>query len=108
MTRDEIIKEIIDKEFVEKVCTTFGSILGENKDDFYGEFWLIILDEIPEDKLINLYNNKQLYFYLLSIARNQITNDKSKFNKKYQTKIDKVDIENYLRITEENYDNDEY
>lgn len=107
MTRDDIIKELIDKEFIEKLCTTFSSMLGENKDDFYGELWLIIL-EIPEEKLIKLYEEKSLYFYLLSVARNQVVNDRSTFNRMYNKKITTISIDDYLIDIENENNSEEY
>lgn len=103
-TKDEIIQELINKKFIEKLCTTFSGQLGGNKDDFYGEMWMIILTEISEEKLVKLYHDKTLYFYLLSIARNQVVNDKSTFNRMYNRKINTIPIEDY--ITEQDEDNE--
>jgi hypothetical protein len=70
--------------------------LGTNKEDWKQEMWLIIL-ELPEDKLIRLYENKELDWYILSIARNQVVNDRSTFNRKYNDKrityIDEYPVE---------------
>lgn len=88
----EAIKYLMDKKLVQRLGGHYQSYLKDNREDFEEDLWEIILN-IPEDKLNTLYQNKQLDFYILSIARNQITNDKSNFNKLYQTKINKVDLD---------------
>lgn len=86
----------MDKELIDKLGNTFHSQLGTNKEDWKQEMWLIIL-ELPEDKLIRLYENKELDWYILSIARNQVVNDRSTFNRKYNDKrityIDEYPVE---------------
>lgn len=84
--RDDVINYLYNKQLIPKLGSTFISQLGINREDFEQELWLIIL-EIPEDKLIELYDKKQLDWYILSVARNQVVNDKSTFNKKYNSKI---------------------
>lgn len=103
MTKDKVIKYLINKKLVERLGAHYQSYLEDLKEDFQQELWLIIL-ELPEDKLIRLYENKQLDFYLLSIARNQVVNDKSTFNRMYNRKINTIPIEDY--ITEQDEDNE--
>lgn len=86
MTRDDVINTIINSNLIEKLSNTFVSRLGVNKEDFIQEMYLILL-EIPEERLVKLYTEGSLNFYLLSVARNQVVNDKSTFNKKYNSKI---------------------
>lgn len=100
--RDEVINYLIDKQLIPKLATTFSSQLGNNKEDFIQEMWVIIL-EIPTEKLITLYENKQLDWYILSVARNQVVNDKSTFNRKYNSKI----IEYVSEYVEKDIEEDE-
>lgn len=99
--RDEVIQYLLDKQLIDKLATTFCSQLGSNKDDFIQEMWVIIL-ELPTDKLVSLYDNKQLDWYILSIARNQVVNERSTFNRVYNRKINTIPIEEY--ITEQDED----
>lgn len=96
ISRDDVIQYLMDKELIDKLGNTFHSQLGTNKEDWKQEMWLIIL-ELPEDKLIRLYENKELDWYILSIARNQVVNDRSTFNRKYNDKrityIDEYPVE---------------
>lgn len=86
MTKNEIITEIYNSNIVVKLAKKYGSYIKDyNIDDFCQEIYLI-LAEMPDDKLINLYNTKQLDFYIISIIRNQATNDISTFNKTYNPK----------------------
>lgn len=98
MTKDEVIKYVIDKQLIPKLATTFSSLLGGNKDDFIQEMYMILLTEIPDSKLIKLYEDKHLDYYILSIARNQVVNDKSTFNRiyNYNRKINTIPIEDYI------------
>lgn len=92
LKKDEVIKYLINKKLVERLGAHYQSYLEDLKEDFQQELWLIIL-ELPEDKLIRLYENKQLDFYLLSIARNQITNSNSKFNRKYRDRMEIIPLD---------------
>ena len=92
MKKDEVIKYLINKKLVERLGAHYQSYLENLKEDFQQELWLIIL-ELPEDKIIRLYEDKQLDFYILSIARNQITNSNSKFNRKYRDRMEIIPLD---------------
>lgn len=86
MNRDNIIQFIVTSKIVEKLANRFASLLGNNKEDYIQELYLMILT-IPEDKLISLYSRNELIYYIISIARNQAVYKKSDFNKIYNNQL---------------------
>lgn len=96
MNKEEIISNIIQSNIVEKVTNSLLNTLGPYKDDFIQEMYLIIL-ELPDDKLFELYNKGQLYFYIVRILRNQAINSKSKFSQYIKdTKLPRAEIDEKL------------
>lgn len=79
-TREYILTEVYNSNILKKMANKYASKLKGDIDDFVSHCLLIIC-EIPEDKLVKLYNDNQLYFYVVKIANNQCWNDKSTFNK---------------------------
>lgn len=84
---DKIIKNIIDLQIVDKIGKSYRRHLKDEKDDYLQDLWIKIL-EMPEEKLIDLYKSNELVYYLLAVAKNDIFNKYSKFNKKYKRIID--------------------
>lgn len=98
MDRDSILIDIYNKHIIERVCSAYWSKIGDLKEDCIQYIWLLIC-ELPEQKLIDLYNKNQLDYYIYSIGRNQIWNDKSSFYQLYKGKLQQVwgEIENIIR-----------
>lgn len=84
---DTIIQNIIDMKIVDKIGRSYQKYLNDEKDDYLQDLWLKIL-EMPEDKIIKLYNSNELVYYLLAVTKNDIFNKYSTFNKKYKKIID--------------------
>lgn len=108
ITKNKIIEEVYNSNIVKKIANKFKSYLKENIDDFQQEMFLQLL-EIPDDKLIELYKNKQLYFYVVRILQNNVVNKYSLFNRQYtneqeitfsQLEFDVDRYENNEEITE--------
>lgn len=68
--------------------------------DFEQEM-ILELYNIPTDKLKELYLNNELDNYFAQICLNQIVNQKSTFNKQYETNITKIDVTDYENILTE-------
>lgn len=83
MEKNRIIEDVLKSGLIDSLTTPLISYIGlENIEDFKQDMYLILL-ELPSTKLEELFNNKELDFYIISIARNQARNKKSKFNKLY-------------------------
>ena len=106
MDRDSILIEIYNKHIIERVCSAYWSKIGDLKEDCIQYIWLLIC-ELPEKKLIDLYSKNQLDYYIYSIGRNQIWNDKSSFYQLYKGKLQQVwgELENIIK-NEQNKEND--
>lgn len=91
-TRDDIIQGIIDEQIIEKCSTVFANYISpELKYDYIQDMYLAIL-EIPDDKLLQLYNDGTLNFYILSICKYQATMNNSKFHTRYTNKLKTVQL----------------
>lgn len=71
-------------------------------DDLIQEIYIILL-EYNKDKLIDLYNKKQLRYFLVGIIQRQYHSSTSPFYKKYKKYYTLVD-ENYINNVEVNDD----
>ena len=79
MTRDDILTEVYNSQVLNKMANKYISRLKGNTDDFISHC-LLILCEMDEAKLVKLYNDKQLYFYIIRVCTNQAVNQSSTFN----------------------------
>lgn len=102
--RENILTHIFKSGLVESLTKELlieGYIGYDNSEDFLGEMYRILC-EINSNKLVKLYMENQLQFYIISIVRNQARNKKSDFNRKYN-KITLVPIIIDKDETEEEY-----
>lgn len=79
MSRDSILEEVYKSQILNKMANKYISRLGGNVDDYISHC-LLILCEMDEAKLVKLYNDNQLYFYIVRICVNQAVNSSSTFN----------------------------
>ena len=104
MNKEEIMKSLIGRSIPEKLARKFASRFKSKEDaeDYVQEMYLAILEtmEKRQQQIDNLYNEGKIYDYFARICLNQIVNKKSKFNREYETNINKVELEN------ENYGDD--
>lgn len=85
MTKNEVIEELVKDNTVEKIVF---KLLSSSKnrfdapDDLIQDIYLLLLEK--EDELvISLYEKKQLGYYLLKIARNQLLSQNSPYYTQY-------------------------
>lgn len=90
----QIFKEIAEKQLVEKIIKNLG-VSPKYRDDLAQEVYIIIL-EYDRDKITEMYNNKQLNFFLTRIIKNQINSVTSPFYRKYRK---------FYELTDENKNN---
>lgn len=104
--KNDIYIKIMKLCIPEKMANKFNDRFKNTQDryDYVQDMYLILL-EIPEDKLQGLYERKELPDYFSQICLNQITNRKSKFHKTYETYMDKIRINNFNNI-DDNEDTD--
>jgi hypothetical protein len=90
MGRNEILIEFWKSEEVNNAFSKMHPI--ELQDDLKAEVFLILC-EMPEAKLIDLYDKKQLRFYLVRIMLNLIQSTDKKFYQKYRNFTELVGYE---------------
>jgi hypothetical protein len=103
-TRNDILIEFWESQEVNHAISKMQPI--ELQEELKSELFLRIA-EIPEDKLIDLYNKKQLRFYVVRIMLNLIRSTDHKFYKKFRNFVEyvpieeieneQVDVSNYVR-----------
>lgn len=100
MNRDEIINYIIKLKVIEKASLRYASMLYDYRDDFIQQVYLQIL-QMPEDKLLELFNKNELIYYILAVCRNNAINQYSDFAKihlqKNTVSIEDEDIQSILQ-----------
>lgn len=89
-TRNDILIEFWESQEVNHAISKMHPI--ELQEELKSELFLRIA-EIPEDKLIELYNKKQLRFYVVRIMLNLIRSTDHKFYKKFRNFVEYVPIE---------------
>lgn len=84
--RDKILKDIYNSQIINKLASKHISKLNDYRDDFIQEMYLLLC-EMPEDKLISLYENKELDYYIIYVAKAFAFNDNGDFWEKMKGRI---------------------
>lgn len=96
MKKETIINALIKHGIPEKLSKKYASRFkcDEDIEDFCQEMYLIMLETIEKhtEKMEKLYDEGKIYDYFARICINQIINQKSKFNRDYETQITKVEM----------------
>ena len=85
MGRNEILIEFWQSKEVNAAFKKMHPV--ELQEDLKSEVFLI-LAELPHDKLIDLYEKKQLRFYVVRIMLNLVQNNKTPFYKKFRNFVE--------------------
>lgn len=93
MTRSEIIAEVAEQKAVERIVANVGhSGLTADLSDLVQEIYMILLT-YDEDKIIDLWENEALSYFIARIAINQYRSSNSPFHVVYRRFREKsVDI----------------
>lgn len=85
MTKYEVVDIIAREHLVERIV---NKLLSSSKnpfdcpEDLIQDIYLLLLQK-DDDLIVNLYNNGEIGFYLLKIARNQLLSANSPYYTKY-------------------------
>lgn len=93
---NRIVTEIYDSGLLRELCENIG-VTSNDIDDFMQEMYMVLL-EYNEDKIIEMYNKKQLKFFIVRIIQNQYNSSTSPFYRKYKK---------YYKYIDGNYVNNE-
>lgn len=83
MNKYEIVERLAKEKKVEKFVQNTAKTSCPELDDLAQDIYLILLD-MEEEKLIQLYNNKQLDYWIARIILNQYFSNTSPFYTKYK------------------------
>lgn len=92
----KIISELEEQGTVREICENM-KVSKNDIDDFVQEIYMILL-EYKKDKIIELYEKKQLKFFIVGIVSRQYNSNTSPYYKKYKK---------YYTIIDGNYVNNE-
>lgn len=79
---NQIVSELCNDGVVEELCDNMN-ISPFYRDDLVQEIYCILLD-YNEDKIVEMYEKKQLKFFIVRIIQNQYMSNNSPFFKKYK------------------------
>ena len=100
----KIIGELENNGTVREICENM-KVSKNDIDDFVQEIYMILL-EYDKDKIIDLYNKKQLKYFIVGIISRQYNSSTSPYYKKYKKYYQYIDG-NYIN-NENNEDVDDF
>ena len=103
--KNNIIEALAKEKTVETLCTNMG-VEQAYLDDLVQEIYLILL-EYNEDKLIKMYERKQLKFFIVRIIMNQYFSKNSPFYKKYKLYDQRQDYNKKIETEEDEFDTED-
>ena len=80
MTRQKILSELFHSEKVEGCISKMEP--AHLREDLMGEL-MLVLCELPEERLLEMYHKKYLEFYSIRTVLNMVRSDRSGFHRKY-------------------------
>lgn len=86
MTNQEIVEQLCKDKTVEQIAKNIR-VTSDFFDDFVSEMYMILLT-YDNDKLNEMYNNKQLKFFTARIAMNNWNSHTSPFWTKYKKPLE--------------------
>jgi hypothetical protein len=103
-----MVKKIIDnlerKNIIRDLCANMR-VLPNDIDDFVQEIYIILL-EYDSNKIIDMYNNNQLKFFLVGVIQRQYNSCTSPYYKKYKKYYNLIDA-NTVNNNEMMYENED-
>lgn len=85
----KILIELEEENVLREMCTNMN-VSPNDMDDFVQELYVILL-EYNQDKIVELYNKKQLKYFIVGIIQRQYHSKTSPFYKKYKKYYSIVD-----------------
>lgn len=97
---NQIVTEICESGMLRELCENIR-VSSNDMDDFLQEMYMVLLEYNPE-KIVEMYEKKQLKFFIVRIIQNQYNSKTSPFYRKYKKYYKYIDG-NYIN----NEDNEE-
>lgn len=88
MTKTQIVNELAKGKVVEKLI---AKKTDEHIYDLAQDIYLDLLEK-PEEKLIELYNNNELIYFISAMIRNQVFSSTSNYYRQYKLSDKFLDI----------------
>jgi len=105
-TKNQIIEKLFRDKFIQNIIKKYTTKLtNEDEEDVVQEIFLVLL-EMPEEEIVQLFNNNQLNFYIVKIIKNQLLSTTSKVFKLYlKHKLNTVQLNEKINNNTDDYDN---
>ena len=101
-----ILTELEQKNVVMDICKNMN-VSTNDMDDFVQEIYMILI-EYNKDKIIEMYKNRQLNYFLVGIIKRQYNSTTSPYYKKYKKYYSIVDENNVNKQDVVNDDIDDF
>lgn len=88
MTKTQIVNELARKKIVEKLISKKTT---ENLNDLAQDIYLDLLEK-PDEKIVELYNNNELIYFISAMIRNQVFSSTSTYYRQYKLSDKFIDI----------------
>lgn len=105
MTKYEIIEELAKNKVVEEIANNTAKNSFPNIEDFVNDIYLELLEK-PEDKIQQLYEKKQIKFFISRMVTNNLFSANSRYYYKYQMWNNKRTELKEFKTTEDDYTGD--
>lgn len=102
---NKIMTEVYEKKIIRNILENMR-VSSTDIDDLEQEVYMILLD-YDKDKIIEMYNKKQLNYFCVGIIRRQYNSKTSPFYKKYKKYYQYIDgnfINNEDTVEDYNYE----
>jgi DNA-directed RNA polymerase specialized sigma24 family protein len=99
MTRDDIIKELVNDKEYRRICNKIAGNTGLG-DDLYSELMLSLIEFKHLEKVYRESEGK-FFFYVIRCALNMFRNKRSKFNKTYRANYAELDDNKEMMMEQE-------
>lgn len=93
MDKEGIIKELAEKGFIEDIILNIKGEIGMNEKDLAQDLYVSLLEK-DEDKIVNLYENGDIRWFVTRMVVNNIKSVTSRFYYQY------LKDTNYIPINE--------
>lgn len=98
--RNEVLDEVYRSDIIQKMANKYAATIQNNMDDFISHCALLLC-ELPEEKLMKLYNKGELYFYVVKVCSNQAWNLSSTFHKQITNNLKTVPLNENAEVLED-------
>ena len=97
MTKSDVLTYIANQNIIGDIIMNICGSIDSDLQDLAQDIFLSLYDK-PESLIVQLYDNKQLNYYIAKMLKNNIFSTNSPWYIKYKKKNNRVPLEDILKI----------